>query len=74
MIALAYYAGHGSTASGARIPGAWRMPGRSGGLEVWRSAGAVVRVWVVCGCGSPLLASQHLALAVDGPSEGAIPR
>lgn len=49
MIALAYYAGHGSTASGACIPGAWRMPGRFGGLgglEVWRRGGTGVGVGV----------------------------
>lgn len=51
---------------------AWEVWG-SGILEVWRSGGLQAR-WCGCGCGSPLLASQHLALAVDGPSEGAIPR
>lgn len=56
MIALAYYAGGGSTASGACILG---IPSLGKARE-----GVARRSW----------RRAHLALGVDGPSEGAIPR
>jgi hypothetical protein len=51
MIALAYYAGHGSTASGACIPGAWHKPGMRAcclcvcGVGVGVGVGVARRSW-----------------------------